>query len=245
TRATKSNTKVNIGQTINDGVGVRKRAKAATKTINNFALSDSDEYSITAKPRTRKSTATRNRNNEKATTTAVTKTYNTRSKAKGQKSKKNTTTAKQQKKSNTRFHQFEHEQGQRLNETINKIDGEGGILNNWANERREIILNAKKKMDDCLTRKEDNIKKFKLGFENYQSSTTKTLEHLIKLHNQSMKFRRKLDDDLKHLYEKEEYELNEALNHFFKVHKRARKSLLMTIKEDHNIMALKRRLSGL
>ncbi|CAG8665244.1 2044_t:CDS:2, partial [Ambispora gerdemannii] len=301
TRATKSNTKVNIGQTIHDG-GVRKRATAATKMINNFALSDSDEYTITSKPRARKNTTTKNRNNAKTTTTATTKTYNTRSKAKGQKSKKNTSSelrnqriapefeeedynyehsimseadqlyeedddleigdgeldnlessdineiigllqSKQRMKSNTRFHKFEYEQDQRLDEAINKIDGEGGILNNWLDERHETIIKAKRKMDDCLAHKEDNIKNFKFGFEKYQSSTTKTLEHLTKLHDQSMKFRSELDNGLKNLYEKDEYELNEALNHFFKIHKRARKSFLITVKEDHNIMALKRRLS--
>ncbi|KAG9304004.1 hypothetical protein G9A89_005914 [Geosiphon pyriformis] len=134
--------------------------------------------------------------------------------------------AKQRKKSTLRFHKFGHEQEARLNEAIEKINGEGGLLNTWLAEKKELSLNAKKEMDEHLERQDDNIKKLKAGFEKYQSTTTKTIDHLTKLHTQSLRLQRELDKELNHLYETDESELNESLSGFIKEQKQTLKSLL-------------------
>jgi len=44
-------------------------------------------------------------------------------------------TAKQKKKSISRFHKFEHQQETRLKESLAQIDGNGGILSTWITKR--------------------------------------------------------------------------------------------------------------
>ncbi|CAG8546154.1 6648_t:CDS:2 [Scutellospora calospora] len=78
---------------------------------------------------------------------------------------------------------------------------------------------------------------------NGKSSTTKTLDNLAKLHTQSQRFRRELDNDLKQLYTTDETEINESLEHFVMEQRQIRKSLVKSNKEIHDMSAVKRMLS--
>ncbi|CAI2172801.1 4992_t:CDS:10, partial [Funneliformis geosporum] len=139
---------------------------------------------------------------------------------------------KSKKKTTLSFNKFEHEQEARLEEARKMIDGENGIIATWAIEMEEITFNAKRKIDDRLGKENEYIKKQKLELERYQSSTTKVLDNLTKLHKQSQRLGRDLDNDLKKLYAIDQAELNEALDQFIKQQNH----------EDHDIKALKKRL---
>lgn len=100
-----------------------------------------------------------------------------------------------------------------------------------------------KKMDEKLNYEDACNKNLKIGFEKYQSITTETLDHLAKIHTQSQRFRRELDNDLKRLYTTDETEVNESLEHFVKSQRQAWKSLAKSNKEIHDMSTLKRMLS--
>ncbi|KAF0445352.1 hypothetical protein F8M41_003237 [Gigaspora margarita] len=147
------------------------------------------------------------------------------------------------KKSNSRFSKFEKEQEARLREAIDLINGESGIINVWVSEMKGIALSVMKKMDEKLNYEDACNKNLKIGFEKYQSITTETLDHLAKIHTQSQRFRRELDNDLKRLYTTDETEVNESLEHFVKSQRQAWKSLAKSNKEIHDMSTLKRMLS--
>ncbi|CAG8782660.1 19024_t:CDS:2, partial [Gigaspora rosea] len=151
--------------------------------------------------------------------------------------------SKTSKKSNSRFSKFEREQETRLREAIELINGESGIINVWVSEMKGIALSVMKKMDEKLNYEDACIKNLKLGFEKYQSITTETLDHLAKIHTQSQRFRRELDNDLKRLYTTDETEVNESLEHFVKSQRQTQKSLAKSNKEIHDMSTLKRMLS--
>ncbi|CAG8512705.1 151_t:CDS:2 [Dentiscutata heterogama] len=147
------------------------------------------------------------------------------------------------KKSNSRFNKFEREQEARLQEAMELINGENGIINVWISEMKGIAFSVMKKMDEKLNYEDACIKNLKLGFEKYQSVTTETLDHLAKIHTQSQRFRRELDNDLKRIYTTDETEINESLEHFVKGQRQTQKLLAKSNKEIHDMSALKRMLS--
>ncbi|CAG8460166.1 27376_t:CDS:2 [Racocetra persica] len=136
------------------------------------------------------------------------------------------------KKSNSRFNKFEREQETRLQEAMELINGENGVVNVWVSEMKNIALSVMKKMDEKLNNDSTCIKNLKLEFEKYQSVTTETLDHLAKIHTQSQRFRRELDNELKRLYTTDEAELNESLDHFIKDQRQVRKSLAKSNKSS-------------
>ncbi|CAG8452038.1 8753_t:CDS:2 [Cetraspora pellucida] len=151
--------------------------------------------------------------------------------------------SKTSKKSNSRFNKFEREQEARLQEAMELINGESGVVNVWVSEMKNIALSVMKKMDEKLNHENNCIKNLKLEFEKYQSVTTETLDHLAKIHTHSQRFRRELDNELKRIYTTDETELNESLEHFIKDQRQVRKSLVKSNKEIHDMSALKRMLS--
>ncbi|RIA90216.1 hypothetical protein C1645_738023 [Glomus cerebriforme] len=142
--------------------------------------------------------------------------------------------SKTKKRSSSRFDKFEHEQGDRIEKAREMIDGESGIITIWATEMEKITSNVKRKTDDRLERENEYIKKLKFEFEKYQSVTTKTLDNLTKLHSQSQKLGRDIDNNLRQLYETDETELNEALEQFIKQQNYVHKILLHTNKCSFN-----------
>ncbi|GES77663.1 hypothetical protein GLOIN_2v1634089 [Rhizophagus clarus] len=150
--------------------------------------------------------------------------------------------SKTKRRSLSKFNKFEYEQGSRLEKAREMIGGESGIITIWVNEMKEITSNVKRKIDTRLEREEEYIKKLRLDLENYQSATVKTLDNLAKLHTQSQKLGRDLDNNLKQLLD--EAELNEALGQFIKQQNHVHKKLLHTNKKDHDMTALKKQLSG-
>ncbi|GBB95997.1 hypothetical protein RclHR1_02660018 [Rhizophagus clarus] len=140
--------------------------------------------------------------------------------------------SKTKRRSLSKFNKFEYEQGSRLEKAREMIGGESGIITIWVNEMKEITSNVKRKIDTRLEREEEYIKKLRLDLENYQSATVKTLDNLAKLHTQSQKLGRDLDNNLKQLYEAE---LNEALGQFIKQQNHVHKKLLHTNKPLNSI----------
>ncbi|CAB4408968.1 unnamed protein product [Rhizophagus irregularis] len=152
--------------------------------------------------------------------------------------------SKTKRRSLSKLNKFEREQGARLEKAKEMIDGESGIITIWVNEMKEITSNVKRKIDNRLEREKEYIKKLRLDLENYQIMTAKTLDNLAKLHTQSQKLGRNLDNNLKQLYAVDEAELNEALEQFIKQQNHVHKKLLHTNKKDHDMTALKKQLSG-